>query len=123
MLSVLATSSSSTTPRSTTGGKAPLMLAARPLPVTRPMRAHIDCIAAISGKAERHRPQHVEAELRAGLRIGRDAARIVVGDAGDEPGADPRERMFLQPGEIRRLDFEQGVGFTRARGRTIVRLR
>ena len=50
MLSVLAISSSSTTPRSTTGGNAVLMLAARPLPVTRPIRAQIDWIAAISGK-------------------------------------------------------------------------
>ena len=51
MLRVLATSSSSTTPRSTIGGNAVLMLAASPLPVTRPIRAHMDWIAAISGKA------------------------------------------------------------------------
>ena len=51
MLRVLATSSKSTTPWSTIGGKAALMLAASPLPVTRPMSAHMDWIAAISGNA------------------------------------------------------------------------
>jgi hypothetical protein len=32
--------------------------------------------------AEQHRPQHRESELRANLRVGRDAAGIVVGSAG-----------------------------------------
>ena len=49
MFKVLATSSSRTTTCTTPGGKACLMLAASPLPVTRPMRAQIDWIAAISG--------------------------------------------------------------------------
>ena len=47
-------------------------------------------------EGQRHRPQHVEAELRAGLGIGGDAAGVVVGDAGDQPRADPRQRMLLQ---------------------------
>ena len=33
-------------------------------------------------------PQHREAELRAGLRVGGDAARIVVGRAGDQAGSE-----------------------------------
>ncbi len=51
MFSVLAISSSPTTALITTGGKALLMFAASPRPVTRPMRAHMACIAAISGRA------------------------------------------------------------------------
>ena len=42
---------------------------------------------------EQHRPQHAVAELRAGLGIGRNAARIVVGRARDEARSqllDPR---------------------------------
>ena len=45
---------------------------------------------------QRHGPQHVEAELRARLRIGGDAAGIVVRHAGDQARPDPRQRMFLQ---------------------------
>jgi hypothetical protein len=37
---------------------------------------------------QEQRPDQREAELRAGLRIGGDAARIVVGRAGDEPRAE-----------------------------------
>ena len=47
-------------------------------------------------EGQRHRPQHVEAELRARLGIGGDAAGIVVGHAGDESRPDPRQRMFFQ---------------------------
>ena len=35
-------------------------------------------------KAEQHRPAEAVAELRAHLAVGRDAARIVVGRAGDQ---------------------------------------
>ena len=49
MFSVLAISSSATTDLSTAGGNVLLMFAARPRPVTRPMQAHVDWIAAISG--------------------------------------------------------------------------
>jgi hypothetical protein len=52
-------------------------------------------------KAQRHGPQHPEAELRAGLRIGGDAAWVVVRDAGDKAGADARQRMLLQPAPAR----------------------
>ena len=48
------------------------------------------------GIGERHRPQHVKAELRARLRIGGYAARVVVGHAGDQPRSEPRQRVFLQ---------------------------
>ncbi len=47
-------------------------------------------------EGQRHRPQHVEAELSARLGVGGDAARIVVGHAGDEPRPDPRQRVLLQ---------------------------
>ena len=47
-------------------------------------------------EGQRHRPQHVEAELRARLGVGGDAAWIVVGHAGDKPRPDPRQRVLLQ---------------------------
>jgi hypothetical protein len=53
-------------PVSAIGGNVVLMLAASPFPVTRPIYAHMDWIAAIKGEGQRHRPQHVEAELGAG---------------------------------------------------------
>src|SRR6185295_1565927 len=40
-------------------------------------------------RGEYHRPQQPVAELRAGLRVRGDAARIVVGGAGDEAGPEP----------------------------------
>jgi hypothetical protein len=40
-----------------------------------------------------------KAVKRAGLRVGRDAARVVVGDACDEAEVDVRERMLLQTRE------------------------
>src|SRR5579872_3960633 len=42
-----------------------------------------------------HRPQHIEAELRAGLGIGCDAAWVVVSDACDQARPNPREWMSL----------------------------
>ena len=51
---------------STKGGKLALILAARPWPVTRPMRAHMACTRH-QREGQRHGPQHVQAELRAGL--------------------------------------------------------
>ena len=46
-------------------------------------------------EAEQHHPAHRVAELRAGLRIGGDAARIVVGGAGDQSRAEPGEQSFV----------------------------
>ena len=46
-------------------------------------------------KGQRHRPQHVEAELGTRLGIGGYTARIVVGHACDETRTDPRQRMLL----------------------------
>ncbi len=43
---------------------------------------------------QRHRPQHVEAILRARLRIGYDAAGVVVGHAGNQSRPNPGERML-----------------------------
>ena len=43
-------------------------------------------------EAEQHHPAHRVAELRAGLRVGGDAARIVVGGAGDQSRAEPAEQ-------------------------------
>ena len=40
-----------------------------------------------------HRPQQRVAELRAGQRIGEDAAGVVVDVGGDEPGTDDREEQ------------------------------
>ena len=50
MLSVIATSRKITTPLRIMGGNDSLMLAASPLPVTRPMRLHIDWMETINGK-------------------------------------------------------------------------
>ena len=66
----------------------PRILPAMPWPVTRPMRALISWIAA-SGEAKQHHPGHRVAELRAGLRIGGDPARIVVRGAGDQARSKP----------------------------------
>jgi hypothetical protein len=45
---------------------------------------------------QRHRPKHVEAELRARLRVGGYAARVVVRHASDKTRPDPRQRVLLQ---------------------------
>ena len=45
-------------------------------------------------RREKHAPQQAEAELRARLRIRRNAARVVVGGAGDETGAEPLEEIL-----------------------------
>ena len=47
-------------------------------------------------ESQRHRPEHVEAELSASLGVGGYAAGVVVSHAGDEPRPDPRQRVFLQ---------------------------
>ena len=96
IFSVLAINNSKTTPLSTIGGNVVLILAASPLPVARPICAHMIWIAAMSGIRERHRPEHVKAELGPRLRISRNAARVVVGHAGDKPWTEPCQRMFLQ---------------------------
>ncbi len=49
MFTVLATNSRSTMPPTSERGSTRVMFAARPSPVTRPMRAQIDWIAVISG--------------------------------------------------------------------------
>ena len=72
------------------------MLAASPFPVTRPIRAQMDWIAAIKGKASGIVQSMLKPELRAGLRVSRDAARIVVGDAGDQARPEASQRMDLQ---------------------------
>lgn len=45
-------------------------------------------------KGEQRHPQHRWTEPRAGLGIGRDTARVVIGNAGDEPRADLTQRFF-----------------------------
>ena len=45
---------------------------------------------------EWHRPKHIETELRAGLRVGGNAARIVVGDTRDDARPDPCEGVLLK---------------------------
>jgi hypothetical protein len=42
---------------------------------------------------EQRHPQHRRAEARPGLRIGRDAAGVVVGNASDEAGTDLTQRF------------------------------
>ena len=59
-------------------------LAGRP---TDPRREHLD--ADHQRRRQEQRPDEAEAELGAGLRVGRDAARVVVGGAGDETRAEP----------------------------------
>ena len=50
---------------------------------------------------EQYRPEHVVAELGAGLAVGRDAARVVIGSARDEAWA-----QLLDPGIVRNA-FEE----------------
>jgi hypothetical protein len=49
-----------------------------------------------------HGPQHREPELRACLRVGGDAARIVVGGSGDESRAKLAQR-------VTEVDFADGL--------------
>ena len=58
------------------------------------MRALTTWMPTISGVVRNTRPQHAEAELRAGLRVGGDAARVVVGGAGDQAGPEPVEKSL-----------------------------
>ena len=68
-------------------------------------------------EAEQHHPAHRVAELRAGLGVGGDAARIVVGGAGDQPRAEPAEQPFVRrarggaaPGDAGRQHGESRYG-------------
>jgi hypothetical protein len=45
---------------------------------------------------ERHRPEHVEAELGPRLRVSGDATRVVVGHAGDKARTEPCQRVLFQ---------------------------
>ena len=47
------------------------------------------------GIAEQHRPTDVEPQLCASLRVGGDAARVVVRRAGDKAGAEQAEPARL----------------------------
>jgi hypothetical protein len=69
-----------------------LILAARPLPVTSPIRAH-HLNRRHQWIGERHRPEHVEAKLGTGLGIGRNATGIVVGSTRDQAGAQLKKAM------------------------------
>ena len=60
-------------------------------------------------EAEQHHPAHCVAELSPGLGVGGDAARIVVGGAGDQPRAKAAEQPLVRcavvspaPGDARR---------------------
>ena len=57
-------------------------------------------------KRQQHGPADAVAELRAGLAVGADARRIVVGRAGDQPGAERLQRIA----EAKRLG---GLGLDR----------
>ena len=69
-------------------------------------------------QGQEHAPQHREAELRARLRIGGDAARIVVGGTGDEAGAEMLQQV-LAGGTHGGRPGTSGAGWPRvyARGR------
>jgi hypothetical protein len=62
------------------------MLAAMPIPVTRPSHALISWIPAMRRVGQQHRPEHRESKLSAYLRVGRDAAGVVVGSTGYDAG-------------------------------------
>ena len=57
-----------------------------------PRRQHLD--ADHQRRGQEQRPDQREAELRARLRVGGDAARIVVGGAGDEAGPEPARQVL-----------------------------
>ena len=73
-------------------------------------------------EGQRHRPQHVEAELRARLGVGGDAAGVVVGHAGDEPRSDPRQRVFLQaaPKNLQRVHAPRWIDATIQAGMSVL---
>jgi hypothetical protein len=52
-------------------------------------------------KAEQHRPADAVAELCAGLAVGADAGRVVVGGAGDQTGAERFEKGADAEGLVR----------------------
>ena len=62
-------------------------------------------------KGERHRPQHVEAELRARLGIGGYTAWIVVGNTGNKSWPQPRQGVRLTSTVS---EHESGEGNTQA---------
>ena len=65
----------------------------KPLPVTAPIRAHISCTTISAIVIGMHGPQQQIAELRAGLRVGQDAAGIVIDVRGNEAGTDNSEEQ------------------------------
>src|ERR1700737_3802260 len=69
-----------------------------PNPVTRPMRALISRLAAITGGAEPQRPGQAVSDLRADLRIGGDAAGVVIRRPGDQ--ARPQHLEQLPAGRL-----------------------
>jgi hypothetical protein len=50
-----------------------------PQPATLPICALTSCTRLHQGLGQRHRPEHVAAELGASLRLSRDAARLIIG--------------------------------------------
>ena len=109
IFSVLAISNNKTTPLSTIGGKRGLDIGGESLAGDpSDLRAHrLD--RGHQRVRQRHRPQHVEAELGARLGVGRNAAWIVVGRAGNKPGTNPRQWMLFQapPKDRERLSLAE----------------
>ena len=103
ILMVLATNSSATSTPTHRPREDVAHVRRQAAPVTRPMRALIDLDRDHQRPGQHHRPKQAEAELGAGLRIGRDAARIVVGGAGDEARAEALGEALQGQGERERL--------------------
>ena len=72
-----------------------------PCPVTRPTRAGDFLDRHHQRKRQQHGPADAVAELRAGLAVGADPGRIVVGGAGDQAGAERLEKSRALNGSLR----------------------
>ena len=114
ILIVLATSSSATTPCSSQPRIVPAQVAGDAV-AGRPADPGADLLDRRHQRiGEQQRPADAEAELRAGLAIGGDAAGIVVGGAGDEAGP-----QRLEDGQCNALGLTGAVlGVCRRHGRS-----
>ncbi len=72
--------------------KRSLMSFAWPTPVTAPSRTTISWLTTQHGDQQQQHPQQARAVVLARLRVGRDAAGVVVADHHDQARADDREQ-------------------------------
>ena len=108
MLMVLATNSSATSSQ-TTGAREDVEHVGRQAAAGDPADARADRLDRDHHRpGQHHRPKQAEAGLRAGLRIGGDAAGVVVGGAGDDARAEALGEVFQGHGHRKRRRLGRG---------------